>query len=148
MLFFYARKENFILSVRWLCTTLCDHTFSDASCILEGNGFLLLGKSSQDEAPCWPRLYSGGIVHMRWLRRDIPSHESARPFFWYCISSPYSNRIWGHRGRCVVLPLRCSPSRCTLCILPQSSPPAFWGWSLSSAVWNSIWAFYKGGNGW
>ena len=41
-----------------------NHTFSDASCILEGNEFLPLGKSFQDEFPCWPRWCSGGIIHM------------------------------------------------------------------------------------
>ena len=53
-------------------------------------------------------------------------------------------RIWGHRDRRVVLPRRCSPFCCTLCILPQSSQPPFLGWSLSSVVWNSVWAFTKG----
>ena len=53
-------------------------------------------------------------------------------------------RISGHWGRRVVLPRRCSPFCCTLCILPQSSLPPFLGCSLSSVVWNSVWAFTKG----
>ena len=56
------------------------------------------------------RWCSSGIVHMRWLRGDILPYGSQRPFHYYCVGSPYSNRIWGHQSRRAVLPRRCSPS--------------------------------------